>query len=893
MQRAFDLIRHGPPSAADDWPLLQRMRWRFVLLNLVTVAVSPFSLPYLLDQPGGHPWRYLAAMVVFGAWNLALYRTAGRSAALRLAGPVLVGGIALAAGHHTWAFGPVFTVVFLDSLYGDRRSVVRSALAYLAAYELAVAVTAGRVELLSAQLASMSIGLLVVALMMAEMARILRTGDQARRRDEVLATVGRALRLAPDADRVLEVAAHGIAEVVTVSGAEPVQVGMWRRRGGDLVLVANWGEPSAVQRLCYADVAATLGPSYDPGAVLRLSPEQLRRTEAALGSPASREHGLSLPLGDDDESLAKVFVRSRRPVSDDEVGALRRFADEFVLADRAARHTALLSAVVDGSPSGIALVDDADRLAFASPAVAELAGRPIAHGDPIGTLLVHGPGGRRVERLADLDEHAGDLAVRRPDGTLREVEVSRRDLPGEGTVLNLRDVSDQRRLQEEISFRAFHDTLTGIPNRALFLDRLDRALAQAARHGTTVAVALLDLDDFKAINDGQGHLAGDRVLAHVAGQLQARVREADTVARLGGDEFALLLDGVDAEPDVEDLLNDLLAGLREPVQLDGHAVSVAASCGLVLSRGEHDAAAALGDADLAMYAAKEAGKGTVVVFDRELRVAAEEHLLLRGDLEVGIGRDELRLHYQPVVAVADGHPIGAEALVRWEHPHRGLLYPDAFVPIAERSGLVGELGRWVLRAACREVAGWIAEGTVDRRFQVHVNLSAHELAGPDLVGEVERALTDAGLDPAQLVIEITETALASNPEIAEQTLRALHRLGIGIAIDDFGTGYASFTYLRRFPVDIVKIDRSFVTDVTDGPEQAALAQAIVRLASSLCLSTVAEGVERPETRELLAGWGCEHGQGWLWSKAVPGADFVTWMRRHRAPEPPLVAVPVG
>jgi diguanylate cyclase (GGDEF)-like protein/PAS domain S-box-containing protein len=886
--RIVALAKAGPRSADDRWPVLQRVRWRFVLLNLVGVALVPFSLPYLIEQPGSQPLAYVVLLLSFAAWTVLLYRTGGAHVLVRGLGPLLVGAIGVASGHHTWAFGTLFMSLFLQSLYGDRARVLRAAGAYYLAYEVAVWLTAGSTEFFTSQLVSMGLAIVVMSLVMAEMANLLQRSDEGRAREAALASLSRELLGAMDSGAVADTAVEGAIRLLEESGSAVVQASLWRREHEQLVLASHRGVRPVLPRFAVSDLPPHLRCRRGTR-LLRITPAQSMEAAIALGAPMAppRAHGVALALTDADVPVGTLLIVTDAPLGADLLRTLERFADEVSLADRAARRSQLLAGVLDNSADGIVLVDHAGALAFVSPAVAEFAGREIPVGSRLGDLLcVAADDPREVADLADIERHASILAVRRADGDLLNVEVSTRTVAGEGTVVNIRDVSRQRQLQEEIRYRAFHDDLTGLANRARFLERVDAALVGAANTHGRVAVALLDLDDFKLINDARGHHTGDRVLCEVAARVGGRVRITDTFARIGGDEFALLLDGLDDGVDVDGLVASILDVLDEPLVLDGHRMRLRASCGLVISSGEQTAEEMLGNADIAMYSGKASGKDAIVVFDAALREQVGERRRLKDDLEKGIARDELRLHYQPVLALATQEVIGVEALVRWQHPDRGLLFPDRFIPIAEESGLVNALGSWVLLTALRDLAAWAERGLVDAGFQMHVNLSAHQLGDPNLVADVRTALQVLGVDPSHLVLEITETALTANPDLAEQTLVQLRGLGIAIAIDDFGTGYASFTYLRRFPVSIVKIDRSFVTDVATGPEESALARAIVRLAQSLGMATVAEGIEDEPARRLLERWGCDHGQGWLWAKAAPADEFVAWLERQ-------AAVPVG
>lgn len=857
------------------------MRWRFVLLNLVVAALAPLNVLRMEEaSPGGVAVHLLAAGLL-GVWAVALYRTAGRFPALDLGAPVLLAVMGIAGGGEDWAFGPMYITLFLHALYGSRTRVLRNAVSYLVAHEATVGVLGGLDALGGSQLFSRALGLLIMAWVLSELGVFLRRTDAGQAREQVLTDVGRRLLRARDPQQVAEVVAEGVEDLATVGGIGkvPPRVAVWWQERDELLLAASAGPSIGIDAFDLSVLPSEAAAHYLRGGPLRLGPEEMRAAGQAAGAFDVLDHGLAVPLSDGVTPRGMVFVQTSRRLDDGALAAIDRFAHEASLAEQAVRRSRLLSGVVDNSPDGIALVDADGRFRFISPAVAELAARSVAVGEHVGALLAtwSGERARPVAELSEIAPHSS-LALRRAGGDLLEVEVSTRPVTGEGTVLNIRDVSEQRRLQAEITYRAFYDRVTGLPNRALFLDRLTHAMARTARDDRPVAVALLDLDTFKGINDRWGHLAGDELLHHVGEQIAARVREGDTVARLGGDEFALLFEDLDPGGlEGRGLLDDILESVRTPLDIDGHQISVTASGGLAISTGRETAEQMLGAADLAMYEAKAHGKNTAVTFHPGMRVELDERRALRDELETAIADGQLRVHYQPILSLGEEATTGVEALVRWQHPTRGLVDPEVFIALAEESGLILPLGRWVLHAACRHLAGWKAAGLVGDGFQLHVNLSVRQLTGDQLLSDVEAALAATGLTPADLALEVTETALAENPELAETTLRQLHGLGVAVAIDDFGTGYASFTYLRRFPVDIVKIDRTFVADITHGPEEAALARAIVRLANSLGMGTVAEGVETEAHRELLTEWGCSLAQGWLWAPALPAVELEHWL----------------
>jgi len=414
--------------------------------------------------------------------------------------------------------------------------------------------------------------------------------------------------------------------------------------------------------------------------------------------------------------------------------------------------------------------------------------------------------------------------------------------------------------------QAFHDPLTDLPNRALFVDRLEQGLRRSRRSRSRLAVLFLDIDRFKVVNDSLGHAAGDELLREVGARLIASIRPGDTAARFGGDEFAILLEDVDSREDAEHIAMRILLALRTPLTLGGRDVFVTASVGIAMDATCADDA--IRDADLAMYRATGQGKGRYAMFEPYMHAAVVERAELEADLQRVIERDELVLHYQSIVTLRGRELTGIEALVRWRHPERGLIGPDAFIPLAEESQLMPELGRWILTEACRQAARWQAQ----RPIRLSVNLSACQLGAADLAADVAAALELSGLAPASLVLEITETALMRDVDETIACLKALKRLGVLLAVDDFGTGYSSLDYLRRFPIDMLKIDKAFVDDLVAGDSK--LAQAIIDLGDSFGLEVVAEGIEHELQRARLLELGCRLGQGFCFARPM-AADELT------------------
>ena len=471
------------------------------------------------------------------------------------------------------------------------------------------------------------------------------------------------------------------------------------------------------------------------------------------------------------------------------------------------------------------------------------------------------------------------------DGRLVHVSVTIspiRDRSGRvvGAASIARDVSERKRAQQALAQQARHDALTGLPNRLLFRERLDSDILELHNSGRPLALVLLDLDRFKEVNDALGHGVGDAVLQQVADRLRRTVRTDDTIARLGGDEFALLLAGTEQASALA-VAAKIRAALAEPIEVGGLALDVGASIGVALGpQHGHDQATLLRRADLAMYAAKRAGEG-ISLYAPELDRDNAERLALTSELRGAIERDELVLHYQPKVALVDGHIIGVEALVRWEHPTRGLLRPDQFIPIAEQAGLIEPLTYWVLRTARSQQARWQADGV---QLNIAVNLSAQSLRDSRLPSVVQEVLAMHPEVRAGFELELTESMLMSDPARAKTLLAGLRVLGVRIAVDDFGTGYSSLAYLKRLPIDDLKIDRFFLRDMATDPRDRALVQATVDLGHTLGLRVVAEGVEDAASLELLQHMGCDDAQGYFISRPA-AADAVRhcaqiWAAQH-------------
>ena len=437
-----------------------------------------------------------------------------------------------------------------------------------------------------------------------------------------------------------------------------------------------------------------------------------------------------------------------------------------------------------------------------------------------------------------------------------------------GLALNFRDVSERKALEEQLRKLAFHDPLTLLANRSLFWNRVEHALALAHRSQQQVAVMFLDLDNFKNVNDSMGHDAGDRLLQAAAQRLVKSTRPSDTVARLGGDEFAILLEGIRSETDIERIAAPISAAFNRPLLLDGREIDTSASIGVACSRPGDDAEQLLRNADIAMYNAKANGKARFVLFQPCMQEQLHDRLQLEQDIDRALARNEFFIEFQPVVDLTNRELLGVEALVRWRHPERGIVMPGAFISIAEESGRIVELGRRVLLDACTQVRAWSDSVPAGSGMRVAVNISGRHLQQGNLVEDVRNALEISGLDPGSLVIELTESTIMQNTDVNLERFRELKALGIRLAIDDFGVGYSSLSYLHRFPIDILKIDRAFVSRLTEQDGGPELARAVVMLGTTLGLETVAEGIENEDQVATLLDLGCVAGQGFLFANST-------------------------
>jgi diguanylate cyclase (GGDEF)-like protein/PAS domain S-box-containing protein len=704
-----------------------------------------------------------------------------------------------------------------------------------------------------------------------------------------------------------------LANLALVEATTPAEIGAAALRTAQ-VLVDGAGEA----RLCVRRPAGLVVVTSSPGSDVVLPPSTVALLERAasnpgvpVGFPYDAHADLGLPRGFDranvfplaarDDQRGLLIAAAATPFSPILLDALNALCASVSLALESAALTeqahrreneARFASLVRNASDLITVVSRDGIVLYQSPSIQRILGLTAADvsGTRFENLLVSGD----RERLRQVlnTTHSGssrsqafDCMLVHRDGRALKFEVVATDLSDDehvrGIVLNGRDASERAAFEAQLQHQAFHDAVTGLPNRALFSDRVTHALARAAREDTGVAIIFLDLDDFKTINDSLGHAAGDEVLQQVAGRLVEAVRPTDTAARFGGDEFAVLIEDVTDPALAIELADRLVHAFEMPLSAVGKDLLVRPSFGIALGGADAaqtpgDANELIRDADAAMYICKRDGKGGYRVFEAEMHERVLERLELRAELQQAIEAQQFELHFQPVVRLRDGGVAGLEALVRWHHPTRGLVQPGQFIPLAEEMGLIVDLGRWVLQESCRHASRLYSASAAGQDFSISVNLSVKQLQHPDVVGDVRAALEDSGIEPRLLVLEITETVLMADFELASRRLEQLKGLGVRIAMDDFGTGYSSLSYLSRFPVDILKMDRSFLAS-NASPQATGLAAAIVALGESLRLEVVAEGIEQSAQYQALRELGCDLGQGFFIARPMDVDATREWL----------------
>jgi len=632
----------------------------------------------------------------------------------------------------------------------------------------------------------------------------------------------------------------GVSEVTSLIVEKILQA----LTAGDAELrLASSSEPVRVSR---ANVA-TAGPDH--------------RLSTTLRSAGEIVGGISLARSPDDEPFSSADGKLLDAVGTLAANAIRNAQ----LLQELRSNEAHLRAVLDNVAEGIITVDEANCIASFNPAAERIFGYAAADviGGDVRTLLDSLNPGETIGRQSGDRRFAADVSV----GTMR----LEHDQPLQ--IFSVRDITRRKEAEAALEHQALHDALTDLPNRVLLHDRLQQAIRAADRNTTSVALLVMDLDRFKEVNDTFGHHTGDQLLEQLGQRLGSVLRASDTIARLGGDEFAVLLPTA-ALDEAQQIADRLLQVLEQPFTLGGLQLEIDASIGIALSPDHgHDADTLLRRADVAMYVAKRGNVGHAV-YTADQDQHSPMRLAMVSELRRAIDQNELSLYFQPKVSLAAGSVTCAEALVRWQHPRHGLLGPDLFVPIAEQTGLIRPLARWVLDAALRQCSRWRHQGL---DLAVAVNLSMRNLHDPEVVDTIRQLLTRWGIPPSRLVVEITESSLMADAERAMDVLGRLRAMGVGISIDDFGTGYSSLAYLKRLPVDELKIDKSFVAHIASDDNDAAIVRSTIGLAHDLGLAVVAEGIEDEVTWDYLAGLGCDVAQGYFISRPLPVAAFGDWL----------------
>ncbi|AFY78331.1 PAS domain S-box/diguanylate cyclase (GGDEF) domain-containing protein [Pleurocapsa sp. PCC 7327] len=523
------------------------------------------------------------------------------------------------------------------------------------------------------------------------------------------------------------------------------------------------------------------------------------------------------------------------------------------------------------------------KLLYLNPAAEKVYGRSVSEffeNIDLWLKVVHPDDRERIAQIPQMLLELGSMSIEyrilRPDGEVRWLSSRHRILyDANGVPVRtdgiIRDITQEKLAQERLLYEALHDALTGLSNRTLFMERVENALQRAKRHSDYLfAVLFIDLDRFKIINDSLGHQVGDQLIISTAQRLEALVRATDTIARLGGDEFVILLDAIEDINDAIRIAERISAKLREPLKLDGREVFTSASIGIALSSSNyHQASDLLRDADIAMYRAKAKGKSCYEVFDKEMYAQALAQLQLENDMRQALERNEFQVYYQPIVSTQTGKISGFEALIRWQHPTCGFVSPAEFIPLAEETGLIVPIGEWILGSVCQQIKRWQEQFSFKFPLKVSVNLSAKQFRDTDFLRKIDKILMQTGLEGGNLQLELTESMLIDDVENLIGILSQLRVRGIQLSIDDFGTGYSSLSYLHRFPVNYLKIDRSFVKGLGDNTESLKITESIVALAHNLKLAAIAEGVETKEQLMQLRQLGCEYVQGYLFSPPVP------------------------
>jgi diguanylate cyclase (GGDEF)-like protein/PAS domain S-box-containing protein len=884
--------------------LLARIRWLFLVCCLVAGLIIVWGLTIDPSSEGTRRVVAGSTLVLLCAWWILCHER-GRfpvGSVIFEAASLCVIGITLEQPHD--AFLLTSLGLAFRSLYGKRSDVVRSVVAFGCAQYVTIAAGSPSFDPLAGIVAFLHQfpQLVMWGTVMHVLGAHAGKHEEAALRQKALATAGAALVAANTAEDIYRATTTvlqqllepypGTAASIAIGDAAAMNVVGSTRRHPHIapagVLVMN-DVPEEVLGALVCGHPLHYGPAEE-------SPLQ------KLFDPRNTDALSVLPLTIQQQLRGVIAIAGPQRLDKDMHEALHDLASKVSLAIESAdlsedlhRSERRFRSLVQNASDVIAVADAGGNVLYISPAISTMLG--YAPEDLIGTFvfdLVHPDDTATAQRflLDVLTERRGsrriEVQARHVDGSWRRLTINGTNMVPDqsvgGVVINIRDITETTTLEEQLKYQAYHDPLTKLPNRTLFRDRLQNALDS----GTTPAVLFLDLDDFKAVNDSMGHAVGDELLIHVAQRLMNCLRPDDIAARLGGDEFAVLVEDASSVDDASRVAERIIEMLARSFRLHGKELSVHGSVGVATTSDHNDTAdTLLRDADVAMYMAKGRGKARYEIYEPAMREEIINRLQLRADLEHAIERKEFSIHYQPTVELVSGVVTGLEALLRWDHPVRGMVPPSEFIPIAEESGLILPIGTWVLREASKQVRAW--QERFDEELSISVNLSAAQLQQSDLVEEVAHAVQDGSLDPHSLVLEITESLLMYDMEETKRKLARLRGLGVRVAIDDFGTGFSSLSYLHRFPVDVLKVDKSFIDDISRDAEKAALARAIIKLAETLNLETVAEGIEDEQQADYLRMCGCRLGQGYFFTHPLDRQAMELFLSeyaigRDRSPE---------